>query len=351
MLVSVVPEAEYYQDLRIVASVEALNSVGLDRIVTNSYTDTTGNVPLAVCRPLQRADEPIESFDEVIARTYGFANGHRLVQHAVVNTMIAEITGKPVIGVPSPDRDWPGAHDREPTRHWYNTSDEERVKKSIAQNDAVASKVVDAICGLIGGGRIDVFGDSYGSMQSLSIMHLAKDRFDLGGASLLALPNNEHRKVFLELLGRDFAHSQDHEGGMRGQVLSGDPQLVPFYQAHGFDNDIKPTKTQEVFGFLDYLHQDMFGKRFKNFLPNLALARAIAAPSSVPMLERMIHQDGVTDITLGFFEHDIVARMAKFLELLKSRAKPAIEVLEFKGTDHAGCNNPYIIGYMATKLL
>lgn len=334
-------------------AIERLNSAGLEQILAShqNFGDSEG-IPLKVVRPLERADEPLGEFAGFVLRAYGAANGHRVSEQLVLNALVAETTQTPVIGVPFPNRDWRGNAVVDHTRGWSIATDVQRDDMALEQLEAYASLSLDKVereLEKFGARReLSSTGESLGAAVALSIGAMAT-KFDLQGVSIAALPNVERRHVYRELFARDYART----GSMRPMAMS-EPHLDPFIEAHGYNHE-KSALSEQV-GALGYAARDLFGVappdlRMKLYRANRSLVRPLTTPTGLHWIERLSSTNGHSvPVHVGMFENDQVARPGKLEELGRSRCSSPAEFYLFGGVAHEACNNPSIIGYMASRL-
>jgi hypothetical protein len=132
--------------------------------------------------------------------------------------------------------------------------------------------------------------------------------------------------------------------------------LAPLSFAGGFTEGPKK-KRQDISLNLGFMFQDIFGlwpfdRSFELYKTNIALGRTLTMPVGLSMIERVVHARAPSRVAAGFFEHDTVARYTKLKELgANVTTPPRTQFALFEGVSHTACNNPYILGYMATLLL
>lgn len=351
-----VPSAEYHENPFVVAAIEDLNSAGMAGIdaATKKFQYDQFSMPLQITRPISElSDEPISSFDKLIVRSLGAANGHLVEEQLVLSALVAEITQSPVINVPFPNRDWMPDSLADKTKNWSKMSNSERLMKGVAHLDGYADYALQSIEQYIeavsASGVISTTGESMGAALALSMASQAVN-LDRSDTSLLALPNVETRHLYRKLFFRDFINSAD---GMEQEVMDSFPELVPFVEAHGFD--VKKTKTEEIVDGLRYFAKDLFGlypfdPRFNLYRSNRALTRTLTVPSAISMLERLNSAAPESKVHIGFFENDGVAKYTAFQDLSDEITSLLNTSAYLYPGGHSATNNPSIVGYAASLI-
>lgn len=353
----IVPKAVYHNTLEVSRAIEELNRHGYSGILDSIHEVPHDglSVPLECVNPISRHYEPLQEFaDGLIVNAYGMANGHS-DNTRVMNALIAEVTGMPVIGVALPNRDWFGTTIPDVTKHWSSHSPKQKELSGIRQLDLYADHVLELVEEFVGTskgpGKLHVFGGSAGSAVGLSVAHQAR-QFDTGNVSVMAIPNVERRPLYRKLLA-DFVRSG---GGMPEMVQDGPIKFKPLVEKSGFETGPK-TKAQMLAGGVGFLMHDLFGlwpvdPKLRLPRTNISLARPLTVPTGLQMIERLEDKSGRRRVNAGFLELDAVARYKELIRLGADHSTPKhAEFQLFEGVGHAACNNPYIVGYMASLLV
>lgn len=339
-----------------VAAVESLNSAGLETIIENheDFGDPIPlGIPLKIVKPLERQQEPLQEFEDgFVMRVYGAANGHRVSEQLVLNSLVAEVTKKPVIGVALPNRDWDGQALKDYTNGWGTISDEQKDYFGMVQLDYYAKEAIDktqkALDTAGASLKISASGESQGASVALSIGHVAA-AFDVDVVSVSALVNVERRKLYRGLFA-DFAKT-----GSLQTMATSEPCLEPFVKAAGFD--VETSKLSQQLGALRYAARDLFGvmpfdPRFVLYTRNRSLVRPLTVPIGLRQIERLAAANGNSvDVHVAMFQNDPVAKPEELVSLGRSRCSTTARYYQFMDTAHEACNNPAIIGFMAGKLV
>lgn len=351
-------ESVAFTDPRIISSIERLNGHGLEAILADQELVTADMTPTMVTWPVGRKGEPFSEFDGAVTRFYGYANGHRLQEARVISALLADVSDRPVIATPFPNRDWVGAHDPSHVKGWNTMTRFEKFSASIHLFDEAAAVAVNALRYLekmpeFGAAkRIVTSGESLGAAIALAAAHVFRGDHDLDGAALLALPNLERRLVYPELLLRDFRHAMPIQGLIVREVVMTDVVLEPLATAFGVDRTGNPTGLLRGDDF-QFFFSDIGGRYLRNYPRNRSFSRALSQPTGGRMLERVAYNDkDLPRMTLGIFNQDPVARPAAFEALTASRASiPNLYAHVFAEHDHAACNNPYFVAHGLLKVL
>lgn len=344
-----VDPSEYTSNATIAAAVEAVNRAGLQEITTRTQKALT-SVPMSVVMPL----EVDASFGELAGSTgvaiqyAGFANREDLPDRLVSMTLASTALKMPIIGMPYPNRNWRGGP--QPEYRWRRFGGSENVPTSMALLDGYSELSLTAAQAGLSLGKVHFLGSSMGAAQVLSAANMARRTMDVGAVSAVALPNNEQRQVYAELLLRDFRKGFDHARREASAATSDGTQVDPLLEAFGVSDKTKGV-INEIRTLGRYVILDIFGSRLQNYDSNMACARSISVPSSVPLLERLNSGDNPVTTHLGFFAQDPVARIEPFLTAAAGRSLDNTTVDIYPDKTHSSCVNPLIGAYFALKLL
>jgi hypothetical protein len=352
----------YLEDERTIEAVDKLNSIGLEGILAATRLVRVDNksIPLSIVNPVSdRSDDPLGEFENgVVLRTFGAANGQRITGQQVLSALVAEISGKPVISVSLPDRDWSGASIPDITSPWSKLSDKQKKTRSLEHLDGYSAHVLESVDRLFelenGEAKLHFSGESMGAAVALSLAYEAKN-FDRMSIAIAALPNNERRHLYRQLFFGDFVKSNE---GMHEQVTAGNPRFEPFVEAQGYKDGPKK-EIYEIVSGASYMLRDLFGllpfdTKMQLYRSNRALTRSLLFPSSMEMIERLNYDqdaNGRIQLFAAFFKDDLVAKPEAFRKIASPRTSPKnAEFLLFEG-NHTATNNPYIIANMAARLV